>query len=396
MKTPGSAGDFFLRHWLAIVVIAAVVLGVGGAAAYFALRDPVGKGAGRGGNESLTEEAVPEPVEEIVFERGQNIWAMNPDGSGQRQLTFNGYDYHPALSPDGEHIVFTRYAGDPNQASAASAAPPAGELFIMDSNGKNPKRLSPSDWATSKGWTPMFDIQKGTKWRRRSCVEPSFSTSGKIICFVVSDYAYQEAPGGAMGNYGLSGIAVMQLEGDEPSGTDIVYKGKGLYGGESFGSPEFCKAGCHIFFTYGAGGGPPGISIERIDSDGNNRKAILPCKNGRGAGPDKGYYAFDLSPDGETMVCVELTIDQGRVKTWLFLADIDGSKRRNVPTDGATVGTESVSFSPDGLRLVFTGGTSAASAQAQQATAYIINADGNGMAQIASDITNLEWGRAVK
>lgn len=390
MKAPGSIGDFFLRYRRAIVVIAVVIVAGGGAAAYFAFRNPAGDGGKQSGNKVVTEEAVPNLIEKIVFERGDKIWIMNPDGSGQKQLTSTGYDSDPTLSPDGEDIVFARFTSDPNQAVAAGAAPPTSELYIMDSDGGNARRLSPVDWSSSQGWTPMFDIQEGTKWRRRNCTEPSFSESGKKICFVISDLAYQESSGGGMGNYGLSGIVVMELEGDEPSGTYIVCTGGDLYGGESFGNPGFARNDIEIFFTYGAGGGPPAISIEKIDVDGTHRKAVLSCKVGQGAGPDKGYYAFDLSPDGKTMVCIELTIDQSRFKGWLFLADTDGSKRRNVPTDGVTIGMDCVSFSPDGLRLVFANGDEAAPG------AYVVNADGNSMAKIAGDVDTPDWGKAVE
>jgi len=47
-------------------------------------------------------------------ERG-NIWLMNADGSGRRQLTFEGDTYNsdnPNWSPDGRHIIFESNHGD--------------------------------------------------------------------------------------------------------------------------------------------------------------------------------------------------------------------------------------------------------------------------------------------
>jgi Tol biopolymer transport system component len=39
------------------------------------------------------------------------IWRMNPDGSGQEQLTFDEYnDWFPHVSPDGQWLVFISYS----------------------------------------------------------------------------------------------------------------------------------------------------------------------------------------------------------------------------------------------------------------------------------------------
>jgi len=41
------------------------------------------------------------------------IWRMNPDGSGQEQLTFDEYnDWFPHVSPDGQWIVFISYSSE--------------------------------------------------------------------------------------------------------------------------------------------------------------------------------------------------------------------------------------------------------------------------------------------
>lgn len=41
----------------------------------------------------------------IAFDRGGNIWTMNPDGSNQTQIS-NIFGVNPALSPDGKRVVF--------------------------------------------------------------------------------------------------------------------------------------------------------------------------------------------------------------------------------------------------------------------------------------------------
>ncbi|RME87948.1 MAG: hypothetical protein D6770_08100 [Anaerolineae bacterium] len=72
------------------------------------------------------------------------IFVINIDGSGLRQLTHNDYyDGHPAWSPDGRHIVFVSKPGDNK------------DLYIMGSDGNNVTRLTddPGD-EFDPSWSP--------------------------------------------------------------------------------------------------------------------------------------------------------------------------------------------------------------------------------------------------
>jgi len=55
----------------------------------------------------------------------RSICTINPDGTGFKQLTNGGIDYHPQWSPDGEKIAF--YSGTPQKLS----------LHVMNSDGSN-------------------------------------------------------------------------------------------------------------------------------------------------------------------------------------------------------------------------------------------------------------------
>src|SRR6266516_1024749 len=69
----------------------------------------------------------------IVFSRrvvdgNFEIFSMNPDGSGQTNLTQNpASDNDPAGSPDGRRIAFSRYAGG------------NADIFVMNADGSGQK-----------------------------------------------------------------------------------------------------------------------------------------------------------------------------------------------------------------------------------------------------------------
>jgi hypothetical protein len=82
--------------------------------------------------------------ERIVFSRSPvgepnsgQIWIMNADGTGERQLTPGPpatYDHDPVLSPNGKRIVFTRIT-----VSGESAAE---QLWIMQADGSDQRQLT--------------------------------------------------------------------------------------------------------------------------------------------------------------------------------------------------------------------------------------------------------------
>ena len=84
----------------------------------------------------------------IVFSTGrdggnQNIYVINSDGSGERQLTDDAEGaQEPAFSPDGQQIVYISHADAAGQ-----------HIWIMNADGSNQRRLTTTD--TNRG-TPVF------------------------------------------------------------------------------------------------------------------------------------------------------------------------------------------------------------------------------------------------
>lgn len=73
----------------------------------------------------------------VSQEKGSDdIWVINPDGTGVRQLTENTWEWdkHPSWSPDSKRIVFWSNRTGLKQ------------IFVMDADGRNVRNISNSEW----------------------------------------------------------------------------------------------------------------------------------------------------------------------------------------------------------------------------------------------------------
>ncbi|MFQ5846937.1 MAG: TolB family protein [Candidatus Methylomirabilales bacterium] len=87
---------------------------------------PLTPGLSRDGNPSFSPRG-----DRIAFQRDGDIWAMNPDGSNEVNLTkTETYEGCPWFSGDGTRIVFD---GLRNEKS---------DLFVIDADGSNLRRLT--------------------------------------------------------------------------------------------------------------------------------------------------------------------------------------------------------------------------------------------------------------
>jgi TolB protein len=145
-----------------------------------------------------------------------DIWVMNADGTGAKQLTVGARsNYGPSVSSDGRHVVFVS-----NRAGGAF------NIWRMDADGSNPVRLTSGRgenfphvtpdgrsvvYATVGGqdsavWKVSIDGGEPVRLTNRPASWPFVSPDGKsFVC------TYGEGP------FSTSKLAVVPIEGGEPA-----------------------------------------------------------------------------------------------------------------------------------------------------------------------------------
>jgi eukaryotic-like serine/threonine-protein kinase len=222
-------------------------------------------------------------VYESDFDGDRDVWIMNQDGTGRKNLTSSpGRDGNPRVTPDGRYILFT---------SLRSEAP---EIWRMEIDGSNPVQL------TSSGNAQMSDISPDGKWAfyassgikkvpiaggepvafpsQHSTGYPSVAPDGKLIA-----YYYREKQPGAKFK-----IAVAPSSGGQPAWT--------------FDPPR------EDFWTFDIRWTPDGKSF-LYEADHNGVSNIwLKSLNGEPPKrltdfPSEAILAFDISRDGKHLIC---------------------------------------------------------------------------------------------
>jgi hypothetical protein len=96
----------------------------------------------------LAQAVVPGVNGKIFFASAQDgneeIYSMNPDGSGQKRLTFNtAFDFDPAISPDGSKVAFfSDRSGDE-------------DIWVMNADGSGATPLTANRFVESDpAWSP--------------------------------------------------------------------------------------------------------------------------------------------------------------------------------------------------------------------------------------------------
>jgi Tol biopolymer transport system component len=270
----------------------------------------------------------------IAFVQDGEIFTMEPDGSGLRQLTHFGPDSSaswPAWSADGKQIVFN------------VSPPPNGkpELWMMSADGSNQRLvLVEADYSENR---------------------PSFSPDGQVIVFGRCDLLAIDPHTCSITTVKPDGTSLTQLT---PFQLDTNER-----------SPMFSPDGRRISFISSTDAADGFLGVTFImDSDGAHRRRLTP--------PDPCFIRPDWSPDGTRLVgfthfCNPQPED-------IAVIDPDGSGRVQSLTHNGTdyfsgFQDRNPAFSPDGRFIVFERNAPDLSSSA----IYVMAANGGSMRPIA-------------
>jgi TolB protein len=271
------------------------------------------------------------------------IFVINADGSGLRQLTRNAVvDREPAWSPDGQKIAFEswRDGADAN-------------IYVMNADGSDQQNL-----------TPKPGDQGGPRW----------SPDGRAILFT----AVPPGPPRSGSPWPFRGdVDVMNADGSGQR--NLTHTGES---GEF--DPSWSPDGRNITFSRLAG--PPwGVRIIVMNADGRGKRAVTP-KFARSG--DRGLTGTS-SPDGR-----RIAFDEDDA---IYVINTDGSGLRRL-AQNASFGD----WSPDGRKIIFARrsypkksrpATAAQAARWAETDLWVMNADGSGQRNLTRTPTTADgWG----
>jgi Tol biopolymer transport system component len=305
------------------------------------------------------------------------IFIMNPDGSGLKQLTFNeADDLYPTLSPDGTKVVYESYGIQSTNPQGDS------EIYVMNArDGSNNKNLT-NNGVEISGESPVSDIDPtfspdGTKIAYESYGKQATNPEGDYEVYVMNAY-----DGSDNRNLTFNGIYVHDFDPDfSPSGSQIAYTsvdtttntqdddevyvmdasdGSGKKNltnngdGINDSNPQFSPTGTKI--AYESNGvqdtntqGDKEIYLMNA-SDGSNNKNLT--RNGLGV--EDAYP--DFSPGGKriayTSEGVQTSNPQGDWEVYRMDA-LDGTGKKNLSNNRGSVDEYDPDFSPDGKRIAY-------------------------------------------
>ncbi|MBL0056350.1 MAG: PD40 domain-containing protein [Chitinophagaceae bacterium] len=286
---------------------------------------------------------LPPASQEKIYYEGSNIaygapgweeiFSMNPDGTGQKQLTnFSGDGANakatstPALSPDGRKVYFV-----------SDRDTPSGEFFSMNPDGTDIIKLISNGIAGSKMRDP-FIFQNGQKVVYCMELGSGASRHGEIFTANINGSNIQ-----SLISYPAEGNCYHPCV--NPANTTIVYAN--LIGGR--------------------------IELYAMNTDGTNKRALT------SSGPAVKWHA-QFSPDG-TRIVFDASVGSGAE---IFIMNADGTGMTQL-TDYTRAGTINnftwgPTFSKDGQVIYF------ASDEYNGITSqlYKMNADGSSKVRLTS------------
>jgi Tol biopolymer transport system component len=333
-----------------------------------------------GVSETLTGKIAFESYRDSGDDMNTEIYTMNPDGSHQLRITpytdggLEDNDLNPVWSPNGSKIVFSSWMdGNIN-------------LYIVNSDGTGEKQLTSVGvdvWAALPSWSP-----DGSK-----IAFASYRTGQAQIYIMNSDGSNQTLLTNAKEPYDNETLS-FTYSAWSPDGSEILsdngwgYSGNGI---EDAGGIYVFSAnnGNYTQLTHNAddhnevwSSDGSKIVFFRMDSNSNNDGGYICVMNSDGSGVTRLTEGTNptWSPDGSK---IAFTSNKSGNGLQLYTINPDGSVETNVMISLDNAGVNlTPSWSPDGKKLVFE----------YNGEIYFVNSDGSGLKKIT---TGAKAGSAV-
>ncbi|MEI8131208.1 MAG: protein kinase [Leptolinea sp.] len=256
------------------------------------------------------------------------IWVVNSDGSGQRQLTGLAEGAcQPAWSPDGLQLAFISPCGGKKDLY------PGSRLFISDADGKNPHALAialNSGGDFSPAWSPDGKMIAFASLRGDS--------KPHILIYTLQDSSITTVTNAAYGDIhpiwapsGLQIAFVRQFPNAQIWITDLTGQLQFQYspsGAVINQWPEWSKDGSILFYSQMSSDGiVPYLVGLSYENRGKNREFRIPAVGTENIGPvvepavspDGLWVAFESWPDG--------------INHDLYMTTVNGSERHRLTSD---------------------------------------------------------------
>jgi Tol biopolymer transport system component len=275
------------------------------------------------------------------FNTGQ-IYSVNPNGSGLRQLTHTGSNHlasWPDFSPDGSHIIFSRrVANAPGNDDA--------RIWIMFADGSHPHQLS-------------HDLPGYRDY------DPRYTPNGRYIVFAR-----------CLPDDGV--CAIYKIRSDGTGMHALTHFKTGMHEAVDFNvavAPD-----SQIAFTrFGAGGITAQIFV--MHADGSDQHPITP--------PVLEATGPTWSPTGRTIV---FNTNSNRPGSALWTTNVTGTSRHPLTHPRFPHNDFAPAYAPSGGRIAFVSDRSDLCCL----SLYVANQDGSHLHRVTTDLTGIVdpvWGR---